>query len=121
MFVTTFAAFAASSVLFAGTICGPDYDMVFGENGNAHIEFNDGTHADVLFYRVTIEPNNIVASGVVVKSTSPSHMKSGDNIALSNGYNTLSVISPDEMTIRMNSQACWQGFNNAGAPPTRFC
>lgn len=112
MFVTTFAAFAASSIIFMGTIAGPDYRMTIDPEGRAHVEFSDGTSANVQFNTVFVFPDDNIARGVVVNTTAPTRMLTGDTVNLSTNLRALTVLRPD-LSIRMNEQACWAGFNRA--------
>lgn len=119
MIVTTFAAFAATSIILTGTFVGPDYEMTVDPVGRAHIEWSDGQSANVQFNTVFQNENTAIARGVTVNSTAPTRMMTGDTVNLSTGLKTLVVLRPD-MSMRGWAPACWQGFNRSPNQPAAY-
>lgn len=112
MIVSTFAAFAATSIIVTGTFVGPDYSMDVDNLGHAHVEFSDGQSANIQFNTVFQGDHGggVIARGVTVNSTAPTRTMTGDTVNLNIDLRTIVVLRPD-MTLRASAPACWQGFN----------
>lgn len=121
MIVTTFAAFAATSIILCGTFVGPDYSMDIDNVGHAHIEWSDGSSANVQFNTVFQSSNgNNIARGVTVNSTNSAHTVTGDTVNLSTGFKSIAILRPD-MSLRNSAYACWAGFNRTTDQPAYPC
>lgn len=120
MITTTFAAFAATSIILTGTFNGPDYTMTIDPVGRAHVEFADGNSANIQFNTVFESSENVIARGVTLNSTAPSRTMPGDTVNLNTGLQVIVVLRPD-MTIRASAPACWQGFNREPSQQTHSC
>lgn len=121
MLVTTFAAFAATSIILTGTFVGPDYEMNVDSLGRAHVEFSDGQAANIQFNTVFTYPSgNVIARGVTVNSTAPLRTNTGDTVNLNTQLRVIIILRPD-MSLRASLPACWSGFNRSPDQPAYPC